>query len=126
MHFARQYFATCPDYENEFVYVIGGFNHEHGLLTSVEKFSYKARKWVLAESINHARINASATKCGSKYIYLFGGLDKKEFLDSIERFNMSLDVWTTLKVKLPQKMANMFTHSINNEYIIIMGGMRKK
>ena len=126
MHFGRQYFAICGDYENEFAYVIGGYNHERGLMNSVEKFSFKARKWVLVESINHARINASACKCGSKYIYLFGGLDKKDFLDTIERFNLQLDIWTVLKVRMPNKIANLFSYSINNDYIIIMGGMKKK
>lgn len=71
------------------------------MLKSVEKFSFKARKWVNMESIIHGRINAAACKCGNKYIYLFGGLDNKDFLDSIERFNLTLDVWTVLKIKLP-------------------------
>lgn len=88
MQMGRQYFAVCGDYDNEFAYVIGGYNHEKGLMKEVEKFSFKARKWVVAESINHARINAAACKCGSKYLYLFGGLDKKDFLDTIERFNL--------------------------------------
>lgn len=81
--------------------MIGGYNHEKGLINLVEKFSFKARKWVMVESINHARINASACKSGSKYIYLFGGLDKKDFIDHIERFNLLLDIWTVIKVRLP-------------------------
>ncbi len=116
----------CADYDNEFAYVIGGFNHEKGLVNSVEKFSFKARKWVLSESINHARINAAACKCGNKYIYLFGGLDKKDFLDSIERYNLQLEIWTVIKAKMPSRVANLFTFSINSDYIIIMGGMKKK
>jgi len=116
----------CADYENEFAYVIGGYNHEKGLVNSVERFSFKARKWVMAESINHARINAAACKCGNKYIYLFGGLDKKDFLDSIERYNLQLEIWTLIKVKMPSRVANLFAFSINSDYIVIMGGMKKK
>ncbi|CDW86358.1 kelch motif family protein [Stylonychia lemnae] len=123
---ARQYFATCPDYENEFAYVIGGYNHKRGLLNLVEKFSFKARKWIKIEAINHARINASSTKCGNKFLYLFGGLDKRDFLDSIERFNLTLDIWTVMKIKMPQRMANFFSFSLNKDYILIMGGMKKK
>eukprot|EP00347_Sterkiella_histriomuscorum_P013856 403363103 len=122
----RQYFATVADYENQYAYVIGGFNHRKGLIKSVEKYSFKARKWAKIESINHARINASACKCGPKYLYLFGGLDKHNFLDSIERFNLTLDIWTVMKIKLPQRMANFFSFSLNKDYIIIMGGMKKK
>ena len=126
MQFGRQYFAICGDYENEFAYVIGGFNHEKGLMNSVEKFSFKARKWVMSEPINNARINAAACKCGSKYLYLFGGLDQKDFLDTIERFNLQLDIWTILKVRMPSKISNLFSYSLNNEFIVIMGGMKKK
>lgn len=45
-------------------------------------------------NINHGRINASGCKCGTNYLYLFGGLDKKDFLDSIERYNVQLNIWT--------------------------------
>jgi hypothetical protein len=77
MSIGRQYFALCADYENDCAYVIGGYNHEEGVLNSVEKFIFKARKWVHGgmENINIGRINASACKCGNKYLYLFGGLD---------------------------------------------------
>ena len=37
-----------------------------------------------------------------------------------------MDIWTTLKVKLPQRMANHFAFGINKDYILIMGGMKKK
>lgn len=48
------------------------------------------------------RINASACKCGPKHIYLFGGLSAEdEFLDSIERYNTQLGIWTILDVKMP-------------------------
>jgi len=98
----RQYFTLCSDYANECAYAIGGYNHEKGVLKSVEKFSFKARKWVQQDTnINHGRINASACKCGTKYLYLFGGLDNRDFLDSIERYNLTLDIWTILKIKLP-------------------------
>lgn len=102
----RQYFSICSDYENEFIYVIGGYNHEKGLLKSVEKFSIKARKWLQVEPINIGRINSSACKCGHKYLYVFGGMDNRDFLDSIERFNLDLGIWTVLKIKLPIRMAN--------------------
>ena len=108
------------------MYVIAGYNHEKGILKSVEKFSVKARKWVQVEPINLGRINASATKCGSKYIYVFGGMDNRDFIDSIERFNLDLGIWTVLKVKLPVRMANHFAYSLNPEHIVIMGGMKRK
>jgi hypothetical protein len=67
----------------------------------VEKFLLKAKKWVISDNINIGRINASACKCGNKYLYLFGGLDSKDFLDTIERYNSVLMIWTVLKIKMP-------------------------
>ncbi len=106
--------------------MIGGFNHERGLVNTVEKFSFKARKWLQSEPINIARINASACKCGHKYLYLFGGLDQASFLNTVERFNLQLEIWTVLKVKMPTKISNMFSFSLNPNYIVIMGGMKRK
>ena len=78
--------------------------------------------------MNIARINATACKCGTKYIYLFGGLDiqKNEFTDNIERFNQELSIWTILTLKLPNKISNCFAFSLNPEMILIMGGVIKK
>lgn len=101
----RQYFAVAPDYANDKIYAIGGFNDELGLLGSFETFSIRARKWVLSDEsqqLNNPRINAAACKCGTRYIYLFGGMaEHNQFLDTIERFNTQLGIWTVLSVKLP-------------------------
>jgi hypothetical protein len=126
----RQYFTIAPDYANEKIYAIGGYNDELGLLASFETFSTRARKWTVSEEtqqLNKPRINAAACKCGSKYIYLFGGMgEDNEFLDSIERYNSELGIWTVLTVKLPQKVTNHYAFSFNPQYIIILGGMVKK
>mmetsp|Transcript_5397 Transcript_5397/g.6884 ORF Transcript_5397/g.6884 Transcript_5397/m.6884 type:complete len:192 (-) Transcript_5397:112-687(-) len=127
MSIGRQYFTVCYDDTNEMVYVIGGFNDEVGLLDTFETFSSKALKWAAGDAkINTARINASACKCGTKYIYLFGGLGKKDFLDSVERYNMQLGIWTQIQVKLPMKMSNHFSFSFSPDYLIVFGGMIKK
>jgi hypothetical protein len=87
----------------KYIYAISGYNHEVELLKSVERFSFDSKSWEYLEPVNIARINASACKCGTKYIYLFGGLDveKNEFTDSIERYNQQLKIWTILQLKLP-------------------------
>lgn len=82
--------------------MIGGYNSENGVLNTVEKFDCKSKKWSTLESkINTERINSSACKQGNKYIFLFGGLAQTEFIDSVERFNRDLNIWTELKVKMP-------------------------
>ena len=95
MEIGRQYFTICLDeaknnLDNKtYVYVISGFNHEFHILNEVERYCMETRSWESVEAIETARLNASACKCGKKYIYLFGGLnvEKNEFSDSIERFN---------------------------------------
>ena len=91
MAYGRQYFSTCVDNwsDQTYVYVISGFSHEHQLLPEVERFCVESNSWEEIEPVNVARINASACKCGEKYVYLFGGLDvmRNEFTDSIERYN---------------------------------------
>ena len=75
-----------------------------------------------------ARINGTACKCGSKHLYLFGGMDveKNEFTDIIERYNQELELWTVLQIKLPLKISNCYSFSFNSNYILIMGGITKK
>ena len=52
--------------------------------------------------------------------------EEDEFLDSIERYNTQLGIWTVLDVKIPQKVTNNFAFSFNPDYIVILGGMLKK
>lgn len=110
------------------MYAISGFNHEYQILTEVERYCVETRSWETVEPNNIARLNASACKCGSKYIYLFGGLnvEKNEFTDSIERYNNQLSIWTTLPVKLQVKLSNSFAFSFNPNFILVMGGITKK
>ena len=98
MNYGRQYFTLCLDdaqsnqQSKNFLYVISGFNHEYQILTEVERFSFETMSWQSLEPVNTARINAAACKCGSKHIYLFGGMDveRNEFTDPIERYNDEL------------------------------------
>ena len=47
-------------------------------------------------------------------------------MDHIERYNIVLDIWTSLKVKMPVKLSNHFVFAINSECILLMGGMKRK
>ena len=132
MDIGRQYFTLCIDNTNQqnktYVYVMSGFNHEYQILTEVERFCIETLRWETVEPLNIARLNASACKCGDKYIYIFGGLnvEKNEFTDSIERYNSNLDIWTKLQIRLPLKISNSFAFSFSESSILIMGGITKK
>jgi hypothetical protein len=53
-------------------------------------------------------------------------VEKNEFTDSIERYNVQLEIWTTLNIKMPHKISNSFAFSFSEESILIMGGITKK
>lgn len=121
------------------IYAIGGFNSQDGILNSFETFNIRARKWQLFGGVGDkhqqlitSRINASACKCGPKHIYIFGGLTQDPatgqsiFLDSIERYNTQLSIWTQLQIRLPQRISNNFAFSFSEDYIVLLGGMLKK
>lgn len=62
----------------------------------------------------------------ANYVYVFGGLTNgNEFLNSIERFNTNLKIWTPLNILMPTKISNTFSVVINEEEIIILGGLKK-
>ena len=112
------------------MYIIGGYNHINGVLNTFETFAIRLRKWVLCDEsqvLNIPRINASACKCGPKHIYLFGGLSADdELLDSIERYNTHLGIWTILDIKIPFRISNNFAFSFNQDFIVMLGGMLRK
>ena len=49
LNIGRQYCAVAPDYANDAIYVIGGYNDELGVLGSFESFSIGARTWDLKD-----------------------------------------------------------------------------
>ena len=72
------------------------------------------------------RINAAACECGPRHVYVFGGVDGEEiFLDSIERYNVELDIWYTLKVSLRTPLSNLFSFCLNSTHIVLLGGMKR-
>lgn len=57
MFTARQYFSTCIDSKNSFLYVVGGYNKENGALASCERLSLKSKQWQEIEDLNVPRLN---------------------------------------------------------------------
>ena len=96
------------------------------MLSSCERFSLKSWKWEVIEDLNTPRMNASACVLADIYVYVFGGLtNSNEFLNSIEWFNSDLKIWTPLNIIMPSKISNTFAVPINEEEIIIFGGLKR-
>jgi hypothetical protein len=131
-------------YCNGYVFVIGGFAMDDSIdiepitLTSWEKFHYKENMWTEAAGINTSRayagvvwfqnklrknnINSSMIPSNS-YIYVFGGLSDLNALDSIEKYDATLDVWIQLKLVIPIKIAKLGVSTLDSSSILICGGI---
>ena len=126
MSLGRQYFGLAADHDDGWVYVLGGYSTGKGILSDCERFSIKGHNWMPIEHLNVPRINMGSCLVSKKYLYVFGGSDENGILDSIERYNSSLDVWTLLQVKMQSKVTNLFAHAINEDAIIVLGGVKRK
>ncbi|CAI2362087.1 unnamed protein product [Moneuplotes crassus] len=124
MQYPRQYFSLCIDKVNCFLYVIGGYNKEEGLIPYCERLSLKSKQWEEIEILNTPRMYSCSAAIGGTHVYTFGGIGPLDYLTSIERYNIGLNIWTELKVKLPTKLSNAFACSVNAHEIVILGGMR--
>ncbi len=122
MAVARQYFGLALD--KTYVYTIGGYNSESGVLPRCERMDLQSRQWEEIEPINSPRMNTAAIRVGEKYIYIFGGQCERGYVDNIERYNHDLNIWTQLEVSLPERMANLTAMSITPTTIMLLGGLK--
>jgi N-acetylneuraminic acid mutarotase len=63
-------------------------------------------------------------------IYVFGGRTLKgqgeEYSDMIEKYNIELNIWSEISVRMPNGLCNMFCFTFGSEErIVILGGMKK-
>jgi len=118
----RQYFGIALN-EN-YVYAIAGYNSEEGIISKCERLYIQSRKWEAIESINVGRINTAAIKITENYVYCFGGQSAEGFLNSIERYNVDLNVWSLLEVSLPDLITNATALQISSNHIMLLGGLK--
>eukprot|EP01022_Parablepharisma_sp_SALTPOND_P025406 TRINITY_DN5923_c0_g1_i2.p1 TRINITY_DN5923_c0_g1~~TRINITY_DN5923_c0_g1_i2.p1 ORF type:complete len:432 (+),score=31.74 TRINITY_DN5923_c0_g1_i2:1179-2474(+) len=118
----RQYFGVAVD--DTFVYAVAGFNSEEGVIGKCERMHIQTKKWEEIEPLNVPRMNTAAIRIGEKYVYIFGGQSDKGFLDSIERYNLDLNIWTLLDVSLPTRVSNLTVLQASNSTLILLGGLK--
>lgn len=59
----------------------------------------------------------------NEHIYVFGGLNGYETTNTIEQYNIVLDKWTLMYIKLPLKIAKLGAISLDRNSILIAGGI---
>jgi hypothetical protein len=111
------------------VYCIGGYSVKEGrAMKEVERYSMEAKDWVHVADMNIARINPGACSTGQRYIYVFGGRSQgEEFYDTIERYNVDLNLWSVLRVTMPVGLCNLHCFTfLKEDRIVILGGLKRK
>lgn len=111
------------------VYCIGGYSVKEGrAMKEVEMYSMETKDWMNVAEMNIARINAGACSTGQRFIYVFGGRSQgEEFYDTIERYNVELNIWSVLRVTMPIGLCNLYCFTfLKEDRIVILGGLKKK
>jgi N-acetylneuraminic acid mutarotase len=108
---------------------VGGYTVKEGrAMKEAERFSYQTQRWERLAEMKIARINPGVCSTSNNYIYVFGGRSLgEEFYDTIERFNIELNLWSILRVKMPYGLCNLYCFTFQKEdRIVILGGLKKK
>merc|ERR1712185_48522 len=77
------------------LFVLGGFNHDEEVLSSVECFDPETGLWSAVSPMSRPRLGAGAAVLGGK-IFVAGGSDGAQFLSSVESFDPVTDRWTVV------------------------------
>lgn len=114
MFVPRQYFGVTTNNDYSLVYVIGGYNEKMLSLNKVEVFSTESQDWKQLAPMNMSRVNPGVCTLAN-YVYVFGGrthVENDDFLCSIERLNIDLNLWNYVKIKLPTPLCNLFAFTV--------------
>lgn len=80
--------------------------------------------------MEHARSFFGIVAIQNQFIFVFGGMKDHQFLDSIERYDDIVQVWSTIKLKLRTPLAKIGATSLastgQENKVVIFGGMNKK
>lgn len=128
MHHKR--YGHLSVYLNGILYCIGGFTHKDlpkeppSTLGSCERFTVNAEKgWKEVNSLCEPRAFSSCITFNSQYLYVFGGMQDYTVLSSIEKYDTFADEWKIMYFKLPMPISKLGAVLIDDENIIIAGGM---
>lgn len=86
------------------VFVIGGDQADDQPIAHCEMFNKHSNSWTTKAPLNIARFSASACTVKDNTVYVFGGYNNGR-LDTIEKYNYSLNQWVTLDIRLKEAIS---------------------
>jgi N-acetylneuraminic acid mutarotase len=122
-------FGHSMVYLNGCCYVLGGFSHRDlpnevpVTLASCEKYTTSDNTWAYINTMNEARAFSSCVILETRYLYILGGLHDFNVLQTIEKYDSHSDTWLSVYFKLPIPLAKLGACVVDNNYILICGGM---
>lgn len=93
----RGYFALVIMYGK--LIAIGGSGEDDDELNSVESYDLFERKWKYLASMNQKRYAHSVVVHGDR-LYAFGGIDSGRINDSVEYYDLIINKWTLVGIKI--------------------------
>ncbi|CAD8167625.1 unnamed protein product [Paramecium octaurelia] len=121
MYFPRKEHACV--YLDGFVYAIGGYDGSaKQMLSCCEKYSLVSDEWKIIDPLQKQKCAFAAAAAINKFIYVFGGFDGRERLNTIERYSVKDNQWKVLDVKFKQGFSNAAAISQDDNKIFILGG----
>lgn len=127
MKFKR--YGHCSATIGDYVYVVGGFDHQDtettspSTLVSCERFDNTTGSWFTISDMIHPVAFAAITTVEEKFFYVFGGFEDYNTVDIIQKYNAAHNQWDLLNIKLPVRLAKMGAANIEDENILIVGGI---
>jgi N-acetylneuraminic acid mutarotase len=103
---------------NCIIMVMGGLHREESetfTLRSCEAYNPESDSWMSIQDMNGPRSNASACQMDGYCVYIFGGFteNQTQMLNTIEKYNINLDVWLQLDIILPSPLCNTVSMCFN-------------
>ena len=112
-------YRHCVVGVGSFVFSLGG-SVQHGIESKVcERYDLNAKTWSSIASMHLDRVLPKAcVSFASHLLYVFVGAVQKQDNCMIERYQIGRDMWSTLKVKLPEPFKNTLSFCV-----MISGGV---
>ena len=126
MHNKRSSFGICS--LAECVFVGGGYQKECGSLDKCEMYSFETCEWTETSRMNNKRVNFTLTYFQGE-IWAIGGYNSlygsDTWLDTIEKFDIIQNKWTTSHLKLLTKRCGHSTVAYDQKLFVIGGGSER-
>ena len=113
----------CAFGVNNEIYIFGGqrFGTSYD---NVQIYNVDTNEWRLGSSMNIAREDMGCTIVNDRYVYLFGGAQGSDVLNSVEKYDIVDDTWQFFENSLnPARRSLSAKYIPDTNEILLVGGM---